>query len=280
MNECRKYRQEFTSVGQSSPPTLGRSMAILIRKKLSQLELQKPLSIVDVGCGLGSQMKLIAESLPDIFHSIYGIDWSPATIEFHQKDPTSIYREVRLCDSSSLPFKENEFDIALSMENLEHLYDDGSILSLREMKRIARYVIIATPLPSEVINLKWIYPELVEAILDPIPLTHRDFICLESAVHKSTIFPSSMVKAGFSLESNRHGIYFGKSKELEINHVEIVSINKIESQPSENYQGQYINVLARSASLNAQISNHELYRRPSLPIRHILRRYLLNFLIR
>jgi ubiquinone/menaquinone biosynthesis C-methylase UbiE len=267
----RIYRYELVTAGQASPSGLGKAVAFLIKQKLKDKTLPaRPLKIVDIGCGLGMNMKLICELLPHTFISIYGIDWSPATFELHKSNPDSIYDEILLCDSTELPYHDNEFDIALSMENLEHLYGDGCIRSLEEMKRISKHLVITTPLPFHVINFSWIYPELIEAILDQIQLKNHDYICLESAVHKSTIFPKSMLEAGFSVEAKTHGVYFGISKDIDIKKISYIGIDPLEDQYFNCNQQKYIFLLAKSAKLLDEITKHDLYETPPLTIASIL----------
>jgi ubiquinone/menaquinone biosynthesis C-methylase UbiE len=247
------------TAGQASPERLGKSVANLLKNKLKHGEIPKKIKIVDVGCGLGANMKLISELMPDAFVSIHGVDWSPATVEFHRAASKSVYSEIQLCDSSRLPYGDNEFDIALSMENLEHLYSDGCIKSLEELRRISKCLVVTTPLPAEVINFGWIYPELVEATLDQVALTNHDYICLESAVHKSTVFPKSMLDAGFSIESDAHGIYFGVSKNLDVGRVAYVAIEPERDEVFDNYKQKYLWLLAKSAQLQSEIASHNLY---------------------
>ena len=260
----RIYRERLVTAGQASPLKLGKAVAKLLKRKIKDSSITKPIRIVDVGFGLGKNMAYIIEKIPNSFNTIHGIDWSPATIDLHKKNTSSVYNEVRLCDSSKLPYNDNEFDIALSMENLEHLYGNGAVSSLNELKRIARHVIITTPLPSDVINLPWISKELAEAELDQIPLSSHDYICLESAVHKSTLFPKSMINAGFSLESNSHGIYFGISKQLKINDVAFVAIEQLIDKNYTSLKDKYLALLAKSAALHMQIIKHPLYDEPPI----------------
>ncbi len=169
----------------------------------------------------------------------------------------------------SCPYKDKQFDIALSMENLEHLYSTQSISAIREMTRIENYVIITTPVPPECVCDGNVYLELIEAINDAVPLTERDFTCLESAIHKSTIFPISMDKAGFSVESNSHGLYFGSSKNIKIELIECVGMEpvdiglhkaKIVFNSDFDYKWVYVNTLAKSPMLKETIKSHPLYR--------------------
>lgn len=263
----REYRYLITSAGQASPPRLGKKVVRLLKKQFSR-NFSDRLSVIDIGCGLGHQMRLIAKSLPNLFSNIEGIDWSPATVEKHNSDPQTIYDRVTLCHSGELPFKDKEFDVALSMENLEHLYSNESIAAIKEMTRIAKYVVITTPIPHDCIHLRWLYGELIEAINDPIPLTERDFTCLESAVHKSTIFPASMKKAGFSIEAKSHGIYFGESKNIDPQFIECVGMEPedIAAHRAKNESGAdfdlkwiYVATLGKSLKLNDTIAQHPLY---------------------
>jgi ubiquinone/menaquinone biosynthesis C-methylase UbiE len=266
----RSYRHQLVTAGQASPSSLGNAVAALLKRKIKDSSIATPIKIIDVGCGLGTNMSLIAKIIPDTFSTIHGIDWSPATVALHKQSSSSIYNEMCLCDSSVLPYQDDEFDIALSMENLEHLYGNGSMSSLNELQRIAKHVIITTPLPSHVINFGWIYPELVEATLDQVPLTEHDYICLESAVHKSTLFPKAMKKAGFSLESKTHGIYFGKSSELALNEVSYVAIEQFENTNQISLKTKYLELLGKSAALHAQIVSHPDYEAPPITLRPLL----------
>jgi ubiquinone/menaquinone biosynthesis C-methylase UbiE len=226
------------------------------------------MTIVDVGCGLGHNMQLIADSLPCRFSKIEGIDWSPATIETHLANSKSIYTKVKLCDSTQLPYADKTFDIALSMENLEHLYENRAIAAIKEMARIAKYLVITTPLPFDCINFNWLYPELVEAIRDTVPLSHRDFICLESAVHKSTLFPSSLQEAGFEIYANFHGpyfhgLYFGQTEVIDVSKIQCIGIPEYPMIDEGGYSMLYIQLLANSVVLHKDIVAHPLYSEPS-----------------
>jgi SAM-dependent methyltransferase len=258
-NKIREYRLKLVNAGQDSPEELGYEVGRLLKKKIDDGQITKKIKILDVGCGLGANMKIIAQLNPDSFQEICGIDYSPATIKFHKNKKIKIYTEVSLCDSSKLPFKDNAFDIALSMENLEHLYGSCCLSSLNELKRIAKHIIITTPLPADVINFSFLYQEIIDAVLDEVPLAYNDYICLESAVHKSVIYPKSMINAGFLLESRKHGIYYGRSELLKL---DLIKYDAIEHSDNENYKYKYINLLAKSASLHTQIVNHEFYEIP------------------
>jgi len=261
----RQYRLLITSAGQASPPELGYRVVDILKQHLHSESRSAPISVLDVGCGLGHQMALIHSSLPQLFSRIEGVDWSPATIDKHLADDESVYDQVTLCQSDRLPFEDGQFDLALSMENLEHLYGDASIRAIAELARVAKHVLISTPLPHDCINFRWIYPEIVEAIMDPVPLAHRDYICLESAVHKSTLFPSTMEKSGFQCILGQHAFYLAKSNQICTDRIACVAIDPQPGHPCApgapamadgDYKGNYLQLLAESASLNERILAH------------------------
>jgi ubiquinone/menaquinone biosynthesis C-methylase UbiE len=271
----RDYRFKITSAGQQSPPSLSSRVISFIRDGVWRASKpRKSLSILDVGCGLGSQMARIKSTLPHVFSRIEAIDWSPATVEKLQSDASSVYDAVTLCGSDKLPFREGEFDIALSMENLEHLYGQRSIDSIKEMARVARHVVITTPLPQDCINLGFLYPEAMEAILDQVPISQREFICLESAIHKSTLFPKSMARAGFVVKATNHGHYFAKSSGIQFDSIQCLGIeefehfgrsdNDDEAITIRDYKGAYLRLLGESASLAQNILKHPCYEPPGI----------------
>lgn len=86
--------------------------------------------------------------------------------------------------------------IGVYFDSKEHC--DAALTSARERwhesefkidARIAKFRIITTPLPQACVKHSWLYREIVEAVLGPVPLGKPDYICLESALHKSTLFP-------------------------------------------------------------------------------------------
>lgn len=263
----REARRLLTTAGQASPPWVGEGVVQILKQHFGATPLSgRKLSLIDVGCGLGTQMKSIAKALPDFFSDIEGIDWSPATVRAHQLDPASIYKKVSLCDSAQLPFEDGAFDIALSTENLEHLYGQRAILAVKELARVAKFVLITTPLPQDCVNLNWLYPEMVEAALDPVPLDEHDYICLESAVHKSTLFPKAMVEAGFIFYGNKHGFYFAMSSTLNCAALRCAGIDEAFSREIADfrsdgsadldYKWAYVTLLAKSVALRNEILAH------------------------
>ncbi len=88
--------------------------------------------IVDVGCGDGYGSSVV---LKDMCYSLYvGVDLSPEKLKI-------ACRNLRACwgvlgDAEGLPFCSRTFDLALSLETLEHLLDPYA--ALREIARVLK----------------------------------------------------------------------------------------------------------------------------------------------
>jgi ubiquinone/menaquinone biosynthesis C-methylase UbiE len=92
-------------------------------------------SVLDVGCGDGSVLRSVD---PAIF--TVGVDISYTALSL----VTSGHKV--LASSEILPFRENEFDLVMSTEVLEHLPAGVFEASCSEIQRVAkRYVLISVP---------------------------------------------------------------------------------------------------------------------------------------
>jgi len=100
-------------------------------------------SAIDIGCGRG-----ITGALLRIYRNLdtlVGVDIYDPYLEFCKK--LSIYDEVVKLDlrAHPLPFEDNQFDLSVSLEVLEHLLKDDGLALLDELERISRVVIVSTP---------------------------------------------------------------------------------------------------------------------------------------
>lgn len=98
-------------------------------------------SILDIGCGDGSLMKLINKS--GRFYAV-GIDiFEPYLMNCKR---IGSHADLIKGDIRKLPFKSKSFDVVLSVEVLEHLEKAEGRAFLEAIERIAREkVVIATP---------------------------------------------------------------------------------------------------------------------------------------
>src|SRR5882762_9384701 len=92
-------------------------------------DIGKPrLKILDVGCGTGANLQMLAE-----FGDAEGVDVSTAALDFCRARGLS---QVRQGAAESLPFADASFDLVTGLDVVEHLDDD--IAGLREMCRVLR----------------------------------------------------------------------------------------------------------------------------------------------
>jgi len=91
------------------------------------LTTQRP-TILDVGCGTGANLELLAR-----FGEVEGVDISDDALSFCRQRG---YTNVRRGAAQLLPFEDNVFDLVTALDVVEHLDDD--LGSLREMRRVLK----------------------------------------------------------------------------------------------------------------------------------------------
>jgi SAM-dependent methyltransferase len=85
-------------------------------------------SILDVGCGTGANLKMLAR-----YGKTEGVDISPQAVEFcHQRGLDS----VKLGAIEHLPYESERFELVTALDVVEHLDDD--VAGLLEMRRVLR----------------------------------------------------------------------------------------------------------------------------------------------
>ena len=99
----------------------------------------KDLAVLDVGCGTG-WFGTFTKARRRV--SMTGIDiFLPYLQEARKKHSYDAYIRG---DVTTLPFKDNSFDCAISISVLEHLDEQGGETLIREMERVARHQVIIT----------------------------------------------------------------------------------------------------------------------------------------
>ena len=91
----------------------------------------QPEAILDVGCGVGTNLDLLAERFPGA--RLHGIDVELDPLRFCRGDRDV---PVHQADASALPFASASFDLVAALDCLEHVEDDGA--ALREFLRVLR----------------------------------------------------------------------------------------------------------------------------------------------
>jgi ubiquinone/menaquinone biosynthesis C-methylase UbiE len=101
-----------------------------------------PRSALDVGCGEGVLTERFAQRLGD--GRVTGVDLDDAALRAEWDRRTRPNLEFRAVEPGSLPFGNDEFDIACALEVLEHVPDPEHTLA--EMVRVARsWVLVSVP---------------------------------------------------------------------------------------------------------------------------------------
>ncbi len=92
---------------------------------IAELGLPKPARILDAGCGSGRNMLELAR-----FGSVVGIELSDTSVELARARGVG---EVVSGSVLEMPFADDSFDLAVSLDVVEHLEDD--LAAMRELRR-------------------------------------------------------------------------------------------------------------------------------------------------
>lgn len=84
--------------------------------------------ILDVGCGTGANLKMLAA-----YGRAEGVDISSQAVDFCRERGLD---SVRLGAAEQLPYENGSFDLVTALDVVEHLDDD--VAGLREMRRVLR----------------------------------------------------------------------------------------------------------------------------------------------
>jgi 2-polyprenyl-3-methyl-5-hydroxy-6-metoxy-1,4-benzoquinol methylase len=126
----------------SSNPVVRRLMSGF-QSALDELwERAAPESILDVGCGEGVLTAAWAERLGD--GRVVGIDLEDPKLRAEWAERTRPNLEFRAEEATSLPFDDDEFDMATAIEVLEHV--PAPEATVAEMVRVARrWLLVSVP---------------------------------------------------------------------------------------------------------------------------------------
>lgn len=104
--------------------------------KLVGIRMFRPatgMSILDVGCGTGTQLELYQRYKCNL----YGLDLSPAMLEVARKRLGDT-AQLDLGDATKMPYEDDQFDLAISMLSLHEMPEDTRSVVLNEMKRVLK----------------------------------------------------------------------------------------------------------------------------------------------
>jgi len=99
---------------------------------LAEVKSMQPKSILDVGCGEGFTLEKLRNM--GIGERLVGVDFSESAIEIgHNAHPEL---DLKIGSIYEIPFKDNQFDLVICTEVLEHLDDPKKALS--ELARVCK----------------------------------------------------------------------------------------------------------------------------------------------
>ena len=125
----------------STNPFARRLMEGFERDLIKLLDVARPRSMVDVGCGEGVLTERWARRVPG---SVVGVDLDDPKLRAEWGRRAMPNLEFRTGTGDNLPFADREFDTAAAMEVLEHVPDPEAVLA--EMARVAsRWLLVSVP---------------------------------------------------------------------------------------------------------------------------------------
>ena len=104
----------------------------------------RPLRIVDVGCGDGMCTELTADLAGETGgHHVAGVDWAAAPLKQAAERGLTL---VRGSLDTGLPFASGSVDVVILSEVVEHLVDpDGGLAELYRVLRPGGHLVLSTP---------------------------------------------------------------------------------------------------------------------------------------
>lgn len=140
-DKIERYYREKSKLDDMRSPSYQQEVIEYFLKKYAN---NQTIKVLDYGTGIGSNINTL---LKMGYASIYAVDISSRAIDISKKKYAK-FKNVRffLINDLILPFKDNEFDLVICTEVLEHVSDIKQII--KEIKRVTSKkgsILISTP---------------------------------------------------------------------------------------------------------------------------------------
>jgi SAM-dependent methyltransferase len=161
--------QHYTRDYYSSIEDASRSAARVVVPLV--LDLVRPESVIDVGCGTGEWLALFRENGVE---DVWGVDG-----DYVNRDLLKIPEERFVPADLELPLNlERGFDLVLSLEVAEHLPSSGARTFVRSLARLGLLIIVSAAIPYQGgenhVNERWqgywaeLFSEQGYTVIDPL----------------------------------------------------------------------------------------------------------------
>lgn len=112
-----------------------------VAEKLAKhYELKPNQKVLDIGCGKGFLLYDLTQTVKDL--DVYGVDISKYAIDNSKEE---IRKNLQVGNATSLPFKDNFFDLIISINTLHNLPCHHLEKALQEIKRVGKknkYIVV------------------------------------------------------------------------------------------------------------------------------------------
>ena len=131
-----------------------------LRQTIAEQGLRDGATILDVGCGRGEDLQLIAQEFSHVRPSLYGVDLIPGRIE--QARNVLPQATLQVAGGEELEFEDNFFDLVLTMGVF------SSVLDASAARDIAREMIRVTSKSGTILCYDMRYPDFRNPHTRPI----------------------------------------------------------------------------------------------------------------